>query len=181
MPTTTVAAIERQVEFRAAPERLWRALTDDAELSSWFGQRTHLVLQEGGLGWIEFEGHGRVPLRVERVDPPRLLIWAWGGVGDDELLGDSTRVEWRLELLADGGTRLHLRESGFDSDKARFGNVEGWIAELGELAAFVAEEPWQAGIRRTYRLRSSPDRVWQAFADPEELAAWWGTGGDLRI
>ena len=181
MPATTIAAIERQLDFRASPDRLWRALTDNDELSAWFGQRTSLVLEEGGLGWFEWDGHGRFPVRVERLDPPRLLVWRWGDVGDTELRGDSTEVEWRLDPLPDGGTRLHLRESGFDTDKARFGNVEGWVSELGELAAFLADEPWQAGIRRTYHLRSAPERVWQAFSDPAELAAWWGTGSDLHI
>src|SRR6478735_7422917 len=90
MPTTTVAAIERQVDFRAGPERVWRAITDDRELSTWFGQDAHLVLQEGGLGWFEWDGHGRFPVRVERLDPPRLLVWRWGGVGDVELAGAST-------------------------------------------------------------------------------------------
>ena len=42
MPTTTIAAIDRQLDFRASPERLWRALTDDGELASWFGQRARL-------------------------------------------------------------------------------------------------------------------------------------------
>ena len=33
MPTTTIAAIDRQLDFRASPERLWRALTEDGELA----------------------------------------------------------------------------------------------------------------------------------------------------
>ena len=48
MLATTIPAIERQLDFRATPERLWRALTDDAELSAWFGQGAHLDLRPGG-------------------------------------------------------------------------------------------------------------------------------------
>ena len=47
MPTTTIAAIDRQLDFRASPERLWRALTEDGELGAWFGQRAQLDLRRG--------------------------------------------------------------------------------------------------------------------------------------
>ena len=75
MPTTTVAAIERQLDFRAPPDRLWRALTDDGELGAWFGERAQLDLREGGDGWFEFEGYGRVPVRIEVFDPVTRLAW----------------------------------------------------------------------------------------------------------
>ena len=81
MPTTTVAAIERQLDFRAPPERLWRALTDDGELGAWFGERAQLDLREGGDGWFEFEGYGRVPVRIEVFDPVTRLSWRWGDAG----------------------------------------------------------------------------------------------------
>jgi uncharacterized protein YndB with AHSA1/START domain len=181
MPTTTIPAIEREVEFRASPERVWRAITVDDELSAWFGQRTRLDLRPGGLGWVEWAGHGRFPVRVDVLEPPTRLVWSWGDVGDVELAGPSTQVEWRLEPLANGGTRLRLRESGFREERSRWANSEGWLSELAELAAYVATEPWEAGIRRTYAFRSPVERVWQAFSDPAEFAAWWGEIGDLRL
>ena len=180
MPTTTVAAIERQLDFRASPERLWRALTDDGELGAWFGEAAQLDLREGGDGWFEFEGYGRVPVRIEVFDPLMRLSWRWGDVGksvDDR----STLVEFRLESLAGGGTRLHVRESGFTHEDARWSNTEGWMTELAQLATHVASEPFEAGIRRTYPLTSPPDRVWRALSDPSELAAWWSGSADIEI
>ena len=181
MPTTTIPAIERHVDLRSSPERVWRAITDPSELSAWFGQRTELQPTPGTLGWFEWEGHGRFPVRVEEAEPPRRFAWRWGDVGDERLAGHSTLVEWDLEPLGDGGTRLHVRESGFRDEASRWANSEGWLTELAELAGHVAIEPWEAGIRRTYRFQSSPERVWTAFTDPAELAAWWGDIGDLRI
>ena len=61
MSTTTIAAIDRQLDFRASPERLWRALTDDGELASWFGQRAQLDLRAGGDGWLELMGTAACP------------------------------------------------------------------------------------------------------------------------
>lgn len=180
MPTTTIPAIDRQLDFRASPERLWRALTEDGELASWFGQRAQLDLRPGGDGWLEFEGYGRVPVRIDVFEPVTRLSWRWGDAGKsvDER---STLVEFRLEPLAGGGTRLHLRESGFEREDSRWSNTEGWVTELAELARHVAVEPFEAGIRRTYALTSPLDRVWRAFSEPAELGAWWAGTPDLEI
>ena len=180
MPTTTIAAIDRQLDFRASPERLWRALTEDGELGAWFGQRAQLDLRAGGDGWLEFEGYGRVPVRIEVFEPVTRLSWRWGDAGTSVEEG-STLVEFRLDPLAGGGTRLHLRESGFEREHNRWSNTEGWMTELAELAKHVAVEPFEAGIRRTYALTSPLDRVWRAFSEPAELGAWWAGTPDLEI
>jgi uncharacterized protein YndB with AHSA1/START domain len=180
MPTTTIAAIDRQLDFRASPERLWRALTDVGELGSWFGQAAQLDLRAGGDGWLEFEGYGRVPVRIDVFEPVTRLSWRWGDAGKSVDEG-STLVEFRLEPLSGGGTRLHLRESGFEREDDRWSNTEGWVTELAELAKHVAVEPFEAGIRRTYTLTSSLDRVWRAFSEPAELGAWWAGTPDLEI
>jgi uncharacterized protein YndB with AHSA1/START domain len=180
MITTTIPAIERQLDFRATPERMWRAITDDSELGAWFGQRAHLELRPGADGWFEWDGHGRVPVRMEVVEPITRLAWRWGDVGKSVDDG-STLVEFRLEPLAGGGTRLHLRESGFALEASRWSNTEGWLSELAELAQHVAAEAFEAGIRRTYALTSSIERVWRAFSDPAELGAWWAGSPDIEI
>ena len=49
----------------------------------------------------------------------------------------STRVEWTLDPREDGGTTLHLKESGFLTDKHHQENTGGWDSELGELVDFL--------------------------------------------
>ena len=181
MPTMIPAAIERQVDFRASPERVWQALTDEREIARWFAGRARVDLRPDALGWLEFEGHGRYPIKVVEVDPPRRFAWRWGDIGDERVEGHASLVEYELEPLPGGGTRLRLRESGFDAEKARAQNVEGWQDVLGSLLEHVAVEPWQAGIRRRYRFTSSPDRIWRAFVEADEFAAWWGGIGELRM
>ena len=134
--TATIAAIERQLDFRATPVRLWRALTDDAELGQWFGQAARLNLRVGGDGWFEWEGHGRVPMRIEVFEPVTRLSWRWGDVGGsvDER---STLVEFRLDPLPDGGTRLFVRESGFTTEDARWSNTEGWTQQIENVGRHV--------------------------------------------
>jgi uncharacterized protein YndB with AHSA1/START domain len=180
--TTTIPAIERTLVLRASPERVWRALTDADELSRWFGQRADLRPEVGYDGWMEWDGHGRYAMRVEEADAPRRLALRWMNAPDVPLdPAGSTLVEWDLEPTEGGGTRLHLRESGFTSPEGRAGNAVGWLSETAELVALLATEPWEAGIRRTYHFRSSRDRVWQAFADPDQFDAWWGAGDRTEL
>ena len=181
MPTTTIAAIDRQLELRASPERLWRALTEDGELGAWFGQRAQLDLRAGGDGWLEFEGYGRVPVRIEVFEPVTRLSWRWGDAGTSVEEG-STLVEFRLDPLAGGGTRLHLRESGFEREHSRLEQHRGLDDGAGP--------PREARRGRAVRGGDPPDvhadvdprpRLWRAFSKPAALGAWWAGTPDLEI
>jgi uncharacterized protein YndB with AHSA1/START domain len=135
----TERVVEKTVEFDAPQERVWKAITDPAELSRWFGHQTELDLRPGGDGAMIWENHGRFAVRVEEVEPPRRLVWSWvhePGVAFDD--APSTRVEWTLTTRADGGTTLFLRETGFLTDVHAGQNSQGWIEELGELEALLA-------------------------------------------
>ena len=136
--TEALPAIERKLELAAAPERVWRALTDPAELSAWFPQLADFEPIAGYEGWMEWDGYGRFVVRVEEVDVPRRIAFRWestAGAGVDA--PGSTLVEWTLAAGRDGGTVLHLRESGFVRPEQRAGNEEGWTEELAELAVLV--------------------------------------------
>lgn len=180
--TTTDLVIERSLELRASPARVWRALTDAEELAGWFSQRCEIDLRPGGDASFDWDDGGLYRARVEVVEAPRRLVVQWateeGRALDDGL---STRMEWRIEPGRAGGSVLHLRESGFTTPVSRFGNVHGWLDELRDLLGLLAEEPWQAGIRRTYALRSAPERVWDAIATIEGLDAWFGPTVGLEI
>lgn len=128
--------VEKTIEIRAPVQEVWRAISDAAELSRWFGHRAELELRPGAEGAFIWDQHGSYACRVEEVDPPRRLVWSWvhePGVRFAD--APSTRVEWTLSENTEGGTTLHLRESGFLTDKHHGQNDEGWDEELGELVA----------------------------------------------
>lgn len=130
--------IERTMEFDASPERVWRAITDPAELSQWFGDDTRLHLEPGGDGAMIWDQHGSFAVRVEVVDPPHRFAWRWVHEPDVDFDdAPSTLVEWTLSPRDGGGTILRLRESGFRTDLHQQQNSEGWVEELGELRAFL--------------------------------------------
>ena len=137
-------SIEREVAIAAPVERVWALLTQAEHLAAWFGDAgAEIDLRPGGAMTISWDKHGTALARVERVDPPRAFAFRWGtdaGVPPDP--GTSTLVEFTLTPADDGGTRVHVRESGFaglhggDADRARRAaeNTEGWEIELGHLA-----------------------------------------------
>lgn len=130
--------VEKVLEFEAPVERVWKAITDPAELSRWFGHETELDLTPGGDGAFIWREHGRFAVRVREVDPPRRLVWSWVHQ-PDVAFGDAphTTVEWRLTPREGGGTTLRLVESGFLTDLHHSQNNGGWDEELAELAALV--------------------------------------------
>jgi uncharacterized protein YndB with AHSA1/START domain len=133
--------VEKVLEFQASPERVWKAITDPAELSMWFGDRTELELRPGGEGFMAWNSHGSFAVRVEEVDPPQRLVWSW--VHEPDVPFDaapSTRVEWTLTPREGGGTTLHLKETGFLTDKHHQDNTGGWDEELGELVQLLGSE-----------------------------------------
>ena len=131
----TERTITRELALAAPVERVWRAITDPAELSRWFGDRTELTLVPGAEGAFSWDEHGRYAMRIDEVSPPHRLVWSW--IHEPDVPFDAataTRVEWTLEARHDGGTTLTLVESGFRTELHHQQNSEGWTSELGELS-----------------------------------------------
>jgi uncharacterized protein YndB with AHSA1/START domain len=173
--TSALPTIERRLEFRASPARLWQALTDPTELSRWFGTAADFRAEVGADGWFEWPEYGRFHCRVEAVEPGRHLAWRGArepNVGVDE--SPTTLVEWWIDGASDGGSILRLRESGFTEVTALEENGAGWLEELADLADHLATEPWQRPIRRKLELRADRETVWRALTDPVDFRAWWG-------
>lgn len=131
--------IERILNLEQPVEDVWRALTDPTDLAGWFGDTAELNPEKGGRGWFGWEKHGRFAVEVVEFVPMRKFAWRWAKDADTPLEDTpSTLVEWTLTERAEGGTRLHLRESGFSTDQHREDNRGGWTSELAELEQFLA-------------------------------------------
>jgi uncharacterized protein YndB with AHSA1/START domain len=135
--------IERTVELAHPPEKVWAALTTAEGLGAWFGDEAAIDLRPGGSARMRWSGGGYTAhMRVERVEEPAVFGFTWHifGLPDDD--PRRTYVEFTLEP-AGAGTRLTVTESGFAQlpedlyRKAYDGNTDGWVKELGELAAYL--------------------------------------------
>jgi uncharacterized protein YndB with AHSA1/START domain len=142
--------IEKSIELAAAPERVWRALTDHEEFGAWFRVKLDgpFAAGEPSTGHMTFPGyeHVRWEATVERIEAPTLFSFRWHPYAIDSEVDYSgeptTLVEFRLEPIATG-TRLTVTESGFEAlpeqrrpDAFRM-NERGWEAQMANIAAHV--------------------------------------------
>ena len=150
MTIAELSRIDRNIEIQAPPERVWRALTDVRELSSWFQVRIEGILEPGMEVWMTsvHPGHDgqRFRVRVAEMDPPRRLVWQWHPGEVDPAVDYSreptTTVTFTLEPTA-GGTRLSVSETGFDAislerrAKVYRDNTQGWTEVVQWLRRHV--------------------------------------------
>jgi uncharacterized protein YndB with AHSA1/START domain len=125
------------------PEKVWRAVTDPAELAHWFPARVEMELRPGApVHFGELDPDiGESNGEVVEVDPPKVFAFSWGG----DLL--------RFELVPDGaGCRLlfsHALSGGDTWGDERFAaqHAAGWDACLEMLLLWLAGEsaPADAG------------------------------------
>ena len=103
------------------PERVWRAVTEPAELAQWF---------VAPVGWTPalgetFEGEGQSG-EITALEAPRLLAWSWG------------RERYAFELAADGdGTRLVFTHVFDPSYGPAAQHAAGWETYLDRLDAML--------------------------------------------
>lgn len=133
--TTTGRMLEKELFIRAAPERVWRALTEKAELEQWFLTEAMVDARPGGtlrFAWQQdtVDGH------FLALDPPHHLVFSWQ---EQHNLG-ATTVTIDLTPQEDG-TLLRLVHTGFGSgpewDTTFTGTDSGWSAELENLRIWL--------------------------------------------
>ncbi len=136
------------VEVAAPIERVFRALTDPAELPKWWGdpamyQTTAMTadLRVGGAWRCEgrgADGHAfHVGGEYIEIAAPHRVAFTWRPSWDDT---PDTVVTYSLESI-EGGTRVTARHSGFTAASAEScrGHGQGWARVLDWLRSFVGQ------------------------------------------
>jgi len=112
------------------PERVWRALTDPAEMFAWHPTPAEFEPRVGGLVDWDPEGHVKdmADGEVTEWDPPRLLGYTWAKEGDRP-----DHLRWELRPHDDGCvlTLVHT----FDDRLKAARDGAGWHVCLDSLAA----------------------------------------------
>lgn len=135
--------ITRTLDLPHPQEKVWDALTTLDGMTGWFGSHAEGEIAPGHdvlMRWEEYDAEGTLAIKV--VEPMAVFAFCWGISGAPESDPRQTYVEFVLEPTA-SGTRLTVTESGFAQlpdewlEPSYQGNVEGWRAELGELAAYL--------------------------------------------
>lgn len=119
-------------ELRHAPETVWQALTDPAQLREWAPFDADRSMGAAGatvrLTTVNAPAPHVTDTTITRADAPRLLEYTWGG----------NDMRWELEPAA-GGTRLTLWAT-IDRRYIAMG-AAGWHLCLDVLDRFVNGHP----------------------------------------
>jgi uncharacterized protein YndB with AHSA1/START domain len=124
--------VHRRVVLEAPPDEVWGALTDPAELASWWGEGTELDVRPGGEGRMVEDGEPVRRARVVEVRPGRSLMLDWWPE-DAEVDEPAARVTFEL-LPCPFGTILHVRECPLL-------DLSG-LASLSVASPAVGGRPW---------------------------------------
>jgi len=179
----------------APPERVWKALTDPAELRVWFAEHAEVDPRPGGA--YRFWGrhtHG-TPSEAEArqtltaFEPERRLAFTW------RLHGQESEVA--LEIAAadpekqPDGTRLEIRHEFAEAPAiGRAAELlnDLWRLACGNLAAHLAggdglllpdfDDPSPA-IRVSIHIDAPRERVFRALLDPEMLNQWIASAAEV--
>ncbi len=135
--------VECSVWVEAAPEKAWAAVTEAGKLSQWYSPGSPWEigkLQAGEELWFHHspgdyhEGDEAVSLRgvIEKVEPVSefAVRWEFGGELSDMVTSFLLEEE-------NGGTRVAIRETGYDDEEAVRQTEEGYTGSLANLYALL--------------------------------------------
>jgi uncharacterized protein YndB with AHSA1/START domain len=144
-PSIESTTIVREIEIRASAARVFAAITDPAQVTTWWGSadtyRCTTMEQDFRVGgkW-RTTGHGAdgKPFAVEGVyriiDPPRVLEYTWRHDWGDQ--PEETVVRYELDEER-ASTRVRVVHSGFRDAKAKADHDAGWTRVLGWLTDYL--------------------------------------------
>ena len=145
-----LSRIDRSIEIQAPPERVWRALTDAAEIAQWFDVTIEGEYGPGREVWMtsthpDYAGM-RFRVRITEAAPPTRLVWRWHPGAVDPNVDYSREPETTVTFTVEPsgrGTRLTVAETGFDDialerrAKAFADNSQGWTDVLAAIQKYV--------------------------------------------
>jgi uncharacterized protein YndB with AHSA1/START domain len=154
MINSSTDRIEKKIELKASPARVWRALTDHKEFGAWFGVNLEgpFVCGKATRGRITYPGYEHLVMEVvvQAMEAEKKFSFHWHPYAVDPKVDYSkeqpTLVEFKLEKTATG-TLLQVIESGFDSipaarrDEAFRMNEGGWTEQVKNIEAHIKKAP----------------------------------------
>lgn len=132
--------IRLTLRMEAAPERVYRALTEPEELNRWIAKDAKVDLREGGrwdLGFVPEDDADdeEPPMKILELVPNRTLVVSWPDWRGDTSVPTQS-VTWLLEPDGDG-TRVTLVHSGFVRAVDLSDYPFGWGHFMGRLKRVV--------------------------------------------
>lgn len=138
-------------DYKVTVARLWRAVTDPAEVVQWFGPEgvdmktcdmdltkrgpwscVMVGRESGNRFWVSGEvTHVRPP---EGAEGSVGFTWAWHG--DDDTRSPESHVIFEVSAT-DGGARLRLIHRELETVEAAQSHTQGWLSTLRKLDTYI--------------------------------------------
>ncbi len=132
------------IHVSRAPEEVYEAVADPAQLSAYFttGGAQGRIETGQTVSWEFADFPGRFPVEVGTATPPKRLTFFWDAEEDGKPAGYRTEIVFTFDGVDDGTrTKVTVHESGWPESeagrKASYGNCMGWSQMLCALKAWV--------------------------------------------
>jgi len=172
----------------APAERVHTALTDPAELRTWFAEHAEVALPDTYAFWGRHTVAGAEPAQRPLTVDPTTVRFAW------TIEGTETTVELALKPEGDE-TLLSLSQTEFPGWGAVAGGDGGtigltgtfWALALANLADHLAGRELgplpdftTTDLRAEYLIDAAPEEVYRALMDPAEFVKWFNAPVELE-
>jgi len=143
--------IQREITVNASKEKVFNAIVDPNNITSWFPDKVEGDLTVGSIAVFTFTEHDhKAKVFIEAANPFDYFSYRWvpGGQGSmsDEKDKNTTLVEFILEDAGEGHTKVILKESGFASlppeiaESSFKDNSGGWEYMIGRLETYIKDD-----------------------------------------
>jgi uncharacterized protein YndB with AHSA1/START domain len=142
-PETT--EIKKSIVINAAPEVVFKAITDPTELTHWFPDNAILEPNVGGKMKFSFY---KTDSEYRQMDyfpegtiiefvPDKKISYTWQEPNIPDF--PRTTVTWELEKMENNKTRRKLLHTGFKLDEIAKKHDQGWSHFLAELTKYCVK------------------------------------------
>ena len=183
-----MAAIIKELTIQAAPRHVWDALTQPDEIARWWTDDLSVSPEVGTLAEFRFsQGTFVIQFEVAELDEEAKVRWITRqGPSTGHWTG--TSVTWQLEPVPNG-TKLVFNHDNFAQADRRYEITRAWWEHfLGSLKSYLEtgngtpgsvafrferEGTTTSAIIEGRLIAVTPERVWTALTNPDEIGHWW--------
>jgi uncharacterized protein YndB with AHSA1/START domain len=130
-----------QIYIKATPEQVWEAIVEPSWTRRYFHGTAFDSPPVKGQPYRTCIGEGRPAVDgvIEELDPPNRLVMTWHVLYDAAMSEEPpSRVEWIVEPMGDGLTRLRLEHGDLAHSPLTWATVkDGWVYVLDGLKTVI--------------------------------------------